>query len=217
MRSIQTKVLLGVLVGISVPMNASVIEDTIKALVDDSYKTEQKITAMQKKINKSNSRIKELETEVARLKVENSVVKIDTKESDRKMPQNEFSNIIVSVWAANLRSRPDHNSSIVGCKEMGKVLKMSEFSKDKKWCKTPKGYIRATLVQPFDINKTITVIPINKTINIRRTTIFKKDNISVTARDVHAIKVFPILFLGKWYKLKNGQGYVHKKVVREVQ
>lgn len=175
------------------------------------------MAAMQKEIKRSNSRIKELEKELARLKVENNLVKIDAKEKLQKAQNSEFSNIIVSVWAAHLRSNPDRNSSVLGYKKMGEILKISGLSKNKEWYKTANGYIKKTLAQPFDANSTISVIPIKKTINIRKTPVFKRDNIVITASDVNSIKVFPVLFLDKWYKLKNGQGYVHKRVAREVK
>ena len=217
MRCKRIGVFLFVLFGSSVISNAAVIDDTVKALVDNSYKTEKRMAAMQKEINRGNLRIKELENEIARLKVENNIVKIDAKKSFNDTNSSEFSNIIVSVWAAHLRSGPDRNSSVIGYKRMGEVLKTSGLSRDKEWFKTPEGYIKNTLVQPFDANRTIAVIPIKKTINIRKSPVFQKNNINLTASDVNSIKVFPVLFLNKWYKLKNGQGYVHKRVVKEVK
>jgi cell division protein FtsL len=197
--------------------NASVVDETLKALIDNSYKTEKKIDAMQKQINASNLKIEELEKEIARLKVESRIVNIDTKEHNNSLQSEEVSNIVVTVWAAHIRKNPNRDSAVVGYGRMGDILSVFGLSKNKEWYKTKQGYIKKTLAEPIDVNASMIVIPVKKTINIRKYPVFKKDNISVTASDVNAIKVYPVLFLGKWYKLKNGQGYVHKKVVKEVK
>lgn len=209
------KRVLTVIVLSSLALNASELRDeTIKALIDRSKKTDKKLETLQEEFTASKETIKNLQRQLDELKaMKHQQTLLNPYKSPITESERDF--IMITAWAVKVRSKADANSRVLGYLKMGDCLKVD--GEDNGWYKTEKGFVFSKNASKVDPREKIKVIPNRKEINIRKSPFFGQNSILKTASKNDTLSVYPVLFLNKWFMLSDHSGFVYKDAVTKVR
>ena len=199
---------------------ATLLQDTVSALVDETASLRIEVKTLKDKIKILNS--DNLETlnvdsnitaEQLTLVIKDSVVKVN-KTNTYNIKKLEFADVMIFVWHANVRKAPVKESLIMGVYDIGSLHSVDTAYTNDNWFKLSNGYyLSKKVAQPIDKDLFNEVITLDTKNNLRRFPVAKKEYLKSVLQRNTVLLVYPKKVADIWYVTQDHE-FIYDKLVK---
>lgn len=202
---------------------ATLLQDTVSALVDEtaSLKKEVKILKDKIKILKSNNLgalnvESNITAEHFTLAIKDSVLEVNQANTyDSK--KLEFDDVMIFVWHANVRRTPSKESLIMGVYDIGSLHNVDTAYINDNWFKLSNGYyLSKKVAQTIDKDLYKEVITLDTKNNLRIFPVAKKEYLKSVLQRNTVLLVYPKKVADIWYVTQNHE-FIYDGLVKVIE